>query len=387
MTKTTLVSLVAAGLALLPVSGALAATNPAALNPYPNRDSKLLVDFESTTMVTSDPMATGTSIASTNTDPQFVAEGSQSLKLDVTGLGGWYDHYFTVNLAGPVDIKGYQVLSMDVFVPDTSIDSSGYYQFDPRTTTVSPTDATMSVTSYYGPRNMHAGWNHLVWNLINGTDTQITQLDFAGNTDSSKPYSGPVYVDNIRVYKGNFVGLQPDEQLVFGFDNTTDPSLFTSGDGATITLNTDKQFISQGTGSLEVDMTGLASGWSNNVASATGLTSTLDLTKATALHLDIFSPTTSYTATDYHELGYTVIGTGGQVGGDSGGYVDGQWNALEIPLSADQAQSLGTITGIQLIRNSGSAWSGPVYIDDLRAVFPTTTTPATPSTTTPATGQ
>jgi hypothetical protein len=381
MKTTRLVSVMAAGLALLAARSAFAAINPAALNPTPNRDSKPLVDFESAVTVMSDPSGAGTNLASVNTDPQFVAEGSKSLKLDFNGLTGYNNNYFVIPLAAPIDIKGYQVLAMDVYVPDTSIDATSYYQFDPHLITTNPTDDTMTSETWYGPDNMAAGWNHLIWSLKAGTDTKVTQIAFAGNTGAN--YTGPVYVDNIRAYKGNFVGLQTDEKLVFGFDNATDPSLFTSNDNAPITLNTDKQFISQGSGSLKIDLTGISSGWSNGLARADDWGKTLDLSKATAIHLDVFVPGSSYPPGDWHELGFVVIGDGGEVGtlpngnGASSGVqnVSDQWVTLEIALTAANAAKLTNVKGMYLIRNSGDDWTGPIYIDNLRAVFPTTTAP------------
>jgi hypothetical protein len=262
---------------------------------------------------------------------------------------------------------------MDVFIPDASIESS-YYQFDLNVTTTNPGDATMTTVTSYQDRliNTHTGWNHLIWNLKNGTDTKITQLSFVGNSGAA--WDGPIYVDNIRVYKGDFVGLQPDEKLIFGFDTPTDASLFTSGDGAPITVNTDKQFIQAGNGSLKIDLTGLASGYSSNLASATDLGITFDASKATALHLDVFGPAKSAPTpgnNGWHILGFSVTGAGGTVTMDTGGYVDDQWNTLEIPLTPDQAAMLTNVTGISLIRNSGDTWNGPIYIDNLRAVIPT----------------
>ena len=66
---------------------------------------------------------------------------------------------------------------------------------------------------------------------------------------------------------------------------------------------------------------------------------------------------------------------GGTVAMDTGGYLEGQWNTLEIPLNADQKAALGNLTGVYLVRNSDSAytWHGPIYIDNLRAVIPATT--------------
>src|SRR5436305_145325 len=203
MKKITLVSSMAAALSLLLARGALAAVNPAAPNPYPTRESKLLADFESAAMVTSDPNGTGRNLASINTNPQFVAEGSKSLKLDLNGVAaGWQDPDFAINFVPPIEIKGYQVLSRNVLIPDAS---------------------------------------------------------------------------------------------------------------------------------LKIDLTGHLGGFTNNVARADDWGTTLDASKAMAIHLDFFVPPGSYTATDFHDLGFGVVSDGGEVSGLAHGVVDGQWIALEIP--------------------------------------------------------
>jgi len=139
-------------------------------------------------------------------------------------------------------------------------------------------------------------------------------------------------------------------------------------------MNTDKQFITQGAGSLAIDLNGQGGGWTNGVATADDWGTTIDASNATALHLDLFVPTASTPSNgNWHEIGYTVIGDGGEVGGEVGsnGIVDGQWNTLEIPLTADEAAMLKNVKGIRFIRNQGDAWNGPVYVDNLRAVVPT----------------
>jgi hypothetical protein len=372
MKKITLVSPLAAGLALFLASGAIAAVNPTAPNPYPTRDSKLLVDFTNPVTVTSDPLATGGNVASINTDPQFTVSGTKSLKLDFTGLtGAWTDPGFVIQLPAPFDIKGYQVLAMDVFIPDTSIDTTSWYQFIPHPTTTSPTDATMTSDTYYGPGNLHSGWNHMIWTLKNGTDTTITQIPFA--VQAGAEYSGPVYVDNIRAYKGSFVGVQPDETLIMGFDKPTDKDLFTTlNDPVTAAINTDPKFISQGAGSLKIDLTGWPSGWTNSVASADDWGTTIDASKATALHLDFYVPSSSHMAGDYHELGFGVHGDGGDVSFTSEYVTDDQWVTLEVPLTPDQAAMLTNVKGLFFITNSGKDWTGPIYVDGLRAVMPAT---------------
>jgi hypothetical protein len=366
-------SVTAAGLALLLAGGAFAALNPAAPNLYPTRENKLLVDFSSPVTVASDPLGTGGNVATLNTDPQFTALGTKSLKLDLNGVNGWVAAGYTITLPAPVDIKGFQVLAMDVFIPDTSV-SSSWYQFDPVLTTTNPADSTMPITTSYGPGNMHSGWNHMMWTLKNGTDTQATTLAF--NLNSGDAYSGPVYVDNIRVYKGNFVGVQPDEKLIFGFDKSTDASFFDNVSIAGVGINTDKQFISDGTGSLKLDLTNWNSGWTNNVASASNWGTTIDASKATALHLDFYVPTSSYTPGDYHELGFGVHGDGGDVAFTSEFVTNDQWVTLEVPLTPDQAAMLHNVQGVYFITNSGSNWTGPIYVDALRAVIPATTPPA-----------
>src|SRR5436305_2653918 len=152
MKKTSLASLMAAGLAFLTVSSALAAVNPAAPNPYPTRESKLLVDFAVPVTVTSDPNGAGVNLASINTDPQFTALGTKSLKLDLTGVAAnYYSNFFAIQLPAPVDIKVYLGLGLDVFIPDASIESS-YYQFDLNVTTTNPGDDTMTMVTSYQDR-------------------------------------------------------------------------------------------------------------------------------------------------------------------------------------------------------------------------------------------
>src|SRR5687768_17687690 len=62
--------------------------------------------------------------------------------------------------------------------------------------------------------SLHDVFRSLVFDIRTGADTKITRLAFAGNTNPDKPYSGPVYEDNIRVYEGSFHGIKPDEQLI-----------------------------------------------------------------------------------------------------------------------------------------------------------------------------
>jgi hypothetical protein len=268
-------------------------------------------------------------------------------------------------------------LSMDVYAPAESLNpdstDTAWYQFYPRVTVTNPGDDTQTTVVSLPLRQIanEGGWNHLVWDLKTGTDTKITQIAFAVGTNGTRPFTGPVYLDNIRAYKGTFVGLQPDETLIAGFDNSADAGLFTVGDATNITVNTDKQFVSQGNGSLAVDLNGQASGWSNNVVRADALGTPVDVSKATAIHLDVFVPTASEPANSWQQIGFAVEGDGGTVEGFTQEFLPDQWNTFELTLTPDQAAMLGHVTGMYLLRNSGDTWNGPVYVDALRAVVPT----------------
>jgi len=373
--RTNLIPLVAAGLALLPVTVVLA-DNPAAPNRYPNRPSIVLADFETDIPVTSDALGTGQNRASISSDPQFAAEGSKSLKIDETGAPSGKRNHFTITFPAPIDIKGYQVLSMEIFIPEDSV-SDTWYQFQPALTTTDASDETKTVVTTTGPGNLHKGWNHLVWSLKTGTDTKLVQLEVRNNSGSE--YSGAIYVDNIRLYKGSFVGLQPDEKLAMGFEKSSDTDLFTTlgttvdGDDLKLSINTDKQFVTEGNSSLKIDLTGQPAGWTSSVARADDWGTTIDASKATAIHVDILIPSSSYTykdQDDYDEIGFGVIGDGGEVWGDTNYVVNGQWVTMERILKPEEAAMLKNIKGMFFMTNSGGEWKGPIYVDNLRVVVP-----------------
>jgi hypothetical protein len=374
MKQTTLVSVLAAGLALFPVAAAFSA----APNPTPLRESKILADFETDVKATSDPTGSGTNLATINTNADFVGEGSKSLCVDLNGINTWQDNTLVIEFPQPIDIAGHQVLAMDVFLPLESLnagDNSGtWWQFTPHLTLESRDDAAVTTESWLGMRNMSQGWNHLTFNLASGTDTKISKLTLVTNSNGEKSWTGPVYIDKIQVYKGNFVGLQPDEKLITGFDEPAIAEKFSGT--APVEHTTDKQFVQSGTGSLAIDLSGQGGGWTTDTTRADDLGVDVDLSKATAIHLDVYVPTASHPALEgWEELGIVVVGENGEVWGSSSGFVSDQWQTLEIPLTAEQAATLGHVKGLYFIRNQGAnsgddnPWSGKVYVDNFRAAF------------------
>jgi hypothetical protein len=352
-------------IAVLALATALSAYAQA-LNPTPNRESKLLFSFEDDKLDgwISDPNNTGSNeLASLNTDPQFVSDGKGSLKLNLTDIGGWKEPVLAVDLAEPLDLKDWGAISMDVYVPAESLypdQPGGWFQLDPRM-------ATANGTAYYGNRDCHAGWNHWTWNLAAGKNEGITRIFFAANTDGARPWTGPIYIDNIRAWK-SLVGLHPDEKLVLGFDKADDASIFTPDSSTVVKFNSDKQYIIQGDGSVMVDFTG-ATGWSNAFCRGT-LPQGVDLTKATAIMFDVFVPADSG-ATDWWQVGAEITGDNLYIQIPGMTTNAGEWDTVNYALSPAEAANMTNVTGFNLIRNSGAEWRGPIYIDNLRVVIPT----------------
>jgi hypothetical protein len=335
-------------------------------NPTPSRASTELFDFENGidgwTGGTGD---VGTAQVSLNADPQYASDGTKSLAVDLTGQGNWVDPVLTGTLSTPVDLSQYHALSMDVFVPEESRNPDnpdGWFQFFLRVT-------DSSGTTYYNTRNTQAGWNHIVWDLKDGAGSGASSISFATGTDDARRWTGPAYIDNIRVWKDPLPGIHSDEKLIQGFDDASlNDMIVTNPAEVTASVNTDKQFVKDGTGSLMIDMSG-QNDWSNDTVKIDGLPA-FDLTNATGIHIDFFIPTDS-APTDWSEFGFGINGEGGSIDTATQGYLADQWNTLEIPLSSDTANAIKNVTGLYIMKNSGDVWHGPIYVDNLRAVYAT----------------
>jgi hypothetical protein len=184
MSSTTrLFTVLAASLAVLPGAGAFAQVN-VAHNPYPNRPQKLVTGFENATVCTEAQVVAEECpagwhgfqagpptkpVVTINTDPKFVAEGTKSLKVDMTSVEqNWHSEFFRGVFAEPVDAGGFNTLSMNV-----------YYTFDSETGENANTswsemfiriqkvnaDGSDAGEDWYGNRNFRRGWNFFTWDL------------------------------------------------------------------------------------------------------------------------------------------------------------------------------------------------------------------------------
>ncbi|MBW3625001.1 MAG: hypothetical protein KY468_16510, partial [Armatimonadetes bacterium] len=382
--QTRLTMAVSAAMLLFPLAAMQAQEVP--LNPYPHRESKLITSFETSVEDwTSTPLGSEVNLATQNTDPKFASHGTKSLKVDLTGKGDWWvDPWFSATLTEPVDITGYQYFSMDVYVPQGSLMQSvpaenkwRWYQYN----------LVMNGSDWYGNRDIKEGWNRLVWALKpeqDGQERLLNTIKFPGAMNKDLPYQGPVYIDNLRVWKGQLPGLKQDEVLLTGFEDPALADNIQSGAASTtlIVNKTDHpEHVKDGNNALEVDMTG-QQGWGEYAI--TTLPQPVDASKATAFLVDVFIPA-GHQPTDWNQNGLRIdyLDPNDEtrslnLSTFTLGLQNGQWETLELAVTPEQAAQMKKVTGFRFTRNSdGGAekgqWRGPIYFDNVRFVVPPVT--------------
>ena len=98
-----------------------------------------------------------------------------------------------------------------------------------------------------------------------------------------------------------------------------------------------------------------------------------DLSKAIAIRVDVFAPAASVPSSGWQlSFGLHATGEDGTVHTvytDTWTMLADQWDTFEIPLDKDTAATLASPTALTfgVGGNSGDAFTGPVYFDNLRA--------------------
>jgi len=124
-----------------------------------------------------------------NSDVKFVKEGKYSLKIDAKGSKGW-NQDIAMNDGPFIDKFGQlKSISMDVFVPETSMQGLEYGQIF--------LVISGSANSWYQlPQGLKPGWNKLVYKLEEDNIAgDIWHIYFVFN--SGGDFKGPVYIDNV----------------------------------------------------------------------------------------------------------------------------------------------------------------------------------------------
>ena len=124
-----------------------------------------------------------------NADPKFVTEGKYSLKIDATGCTGWNQDVAIFD--GPFNdsFGKFTSISMDVIVPKESIAGIDYAQ-------IFVVISGAANSWYQVPQGLKEGVNKLVYAIDNSnTSGDLWHMYLVFN--SGKPFTGPVYIDNV----------------------------------------------------------------------------------------------------------------------------------------------------------------------------------------------
>ncbi|HEY3280660.1 MAG TPA: dockerin type I repeat-containing protein [Armatimonadota bacterium] len=334
---------------------------PCAAAPLDPSTSHVLYDWDKDTQgwTSGEPGVT----VSHNIDPNYAFSGSSgSLKVDLTGHQTWSDHLMSVTLPEPLDLSLFGFVSVDVFCPESALGGdadSAYGQFGL---------ITLPPEVSWGSRDVvRTGWQRFVWSLDPAQSKSITELRFL--VDQGGPWQQPVYFDNLRVLPGKPQGLAPKDQiLIDGFN--TDANIEGMAEDWPRQITTDKTYVTEGTGALKVDLTGVT-GWTGYKDQLLGLTP-IDLSSMDQVRLDVYVPAAS--APEWFQWGVCLLSGEAGVGvSDAIHGVNVGWQTLVWDLtllSPEEKVLLKEVTGFRFLTQSGgdtnTDWKGPIYVDALR---------------------
>jgi len=174
---------------------------------------------------------------SVNTNPEYVSEGKYSLKIDVTGSTAWNQDVAVNN--GPFSPQVNQLVEimMDVYVPAESVKGMEYQEL------------------YVVFSSKSNNWYQLKQQLLVGKNKVALKIDNSKIKEdmwhiylvvnSSQPFKGPIYVDNI---KGRLIG---NPGKVVGYVKEKDTGAGVAN--ANIVIG-DKLIKSSGDGKFEADV-------------------------------------------------------------------------------------------------------------------------------------
>ena len=305
-----------------------------------------------------------------NKDKQFITEGTGSAMVDFTDQPTWATNAFTLDLPEPVDWSKYAYVTVDVFTPQESIgEGSGWNEL------------WLDAGGYIGVRGLKiGGWQTLAWALDPNKTTAITRVVIGGNTGA--PFAGPLYFDNFRGYPGKAQGMGPLDKLIVGYNDqaSIDRLVPTTHGGITVgvKLNKNKDYISEGEGSLEIDVTDIG-GWNPNVlqpesVEIANIDPPVDLSKANCVKYDVYIPDGNQ-PTDWYGVGIRLRGSAGQTLEYYGSALTG-WNTLIVPIPDELREALKDVHQVWFLFGSGQQWRGPVYIDAVRYMIEEEVPPA-----------
>jgi hypothetical protein len=181
--------LIIAAIAIIALSGCVSSASSAA-NTASDSSAVSLWNFESQTTDGWHGNAKWAESCSVNTDPQFVKEGKYSLRVELKGSKGWNQDVAVFDGPFPENFAKFKTVTIDMFVPGSTVAGLEYAQVF--------LVISGSVNGWYQQYlGMKSNWNRLVFKMDPAQlEGDLFHAFIVFNT--SAPFNGPVYIDNIR---------------------------------------------------------------------------------------------------------------------------------------------------------------------------------------------
>jgi hypothetical protein len=150
---------------------------------------------------------------------------------------------------------------------------------------------------------------------------------------------------------------------LFNFESNTTDGWHGNGKwGKRMTVNADPKFVTEGKYSLKIDAKGCA-GWNQDVAIFEGPFNE-NFGKFTSISMDVIVPKESIAGTEYAQIFVVISGSANSWYQIPQGLKEG---VNKLTYTIDKANTSGDIWKMYLVFNSGKAFDGPVYIDNITA--------------------
>jgi hypothetical protein len=160
---------------------------------------------------------------------------------------------------------------------------------------------------------------------------------------------------------GTVAAMDPAGTMLWNFESNTTDGWHGNGKwGKRMTVNADPKLATEGKYSLKIDAKG-CSGWNQDVAIFEGPFNA-NFGKFTSISMDVIVPKESIAGTEYAQIFLVISGAANSWYQVPQGLKEG---LNKLVYTIDPANTSGDIWKMYFVFNSGKAFSGPVYIDNV----------------------
>ncbi len=156
-----------------------------------------------------------------------------------------------------------------------------------------------------------------------------------------------------------------DSIVLFNFESKTTDGWEGKGKWAeALSVNTDPKFVKEGGASLKINAKG-SKGWNQDIATFSGPFAE-GFGKLKAITMDVYVPKESVKGLEYSQIFLVISGSANSWYQVPQGLKEG-WNSLKYELDSDNID--GDLWHMYFVFNSGGAFAGPVYIDNVKGIM------------------